>query len=598
MNPRERKMVIGLLAVLLIGGGGFAGYTFVYEPLSDTNDAIAKLEDEIYGTDGLSDRAEAMRKTAAQAAIVKRQSLPLDTNVAKTQYNLLLERLLQQAKIEHYTRPDARILEPRAPIVPDLGNKKFAFTRLIFRVEMKKTDIWQLSDFLYEFYQLDLLHQITDISITRENKPNEIRSGLDVKLTIEAIILDGAEAKLSIFPVLAGKPDSPILTSSGKAIAAIAGGRALPAVAAQPELARRVTAMSNSPVLATRPRDYSLLAARDIFYGLLPEKPPPGLTFAKIGPIKIKPDEKKIPDVKVSLSGEGAENARITVKSEGSMIPEGPLKFDPKTNTISFPPVNEGLTQYAHATVSLAAITDNGKEGKATFEVEFEKEIYKPKKDDISADIRLVLVSTTSDGSMTALIQDNASPFNYKITTNLKSEIIVDKLTLSQNDKRMWEWKKLETYKQPPGVLAISDDTSGTKRTLKVIAFENDSLIVQDLDPDGKADAKGAKGFRPPGGGFPGAKAPSGPSNPLPALVGNVPLAVPTAQAKILSDLTMRVIIGNLTKPPTVPVLYRWVNGKSLQTLDKSKLPPDEAARIYLSATENGSMGIPVSTAK
>ena len=32
-------------------------------------------------------------------------------------------------------------------------------------------------DFLYGYYQLDLLHQITDIQISRENKVTDARGG-------------------------------------------------------------------------------------------------------------------------------------------------------------------------------------------------------------------------------------------------------------------------------------------------------------------------------------------------------------------------------------------------------------------------------------
>ncbi|HEV3383169.1 MAG TPA: hypothetical protein VG097_00055, partial [Gemmata sp.] len=389
MTPRERNMVIGLLATILIGGGAFGGYTLVYTPLEEANASIQLLEEEIKGTSekpGLFDRVDAMRKSAAEAALVKRQSLPLNVDLAKNQYKLLLERLFQQARIETFQIPSATQLDTRPPLTPDLGNKKPAFTRLGFKVKLNKVDIWQLTDFLYEFYELDLLHQITEITITRENKPTEVRSGLEVQLSIEAIILDSAEPKLALFPVtLAGNNINklPELTSSGEAVAAIGGGRAVPAVAVHPELSRKVTALANAPVLATRPRDYSLLAQKDIFYGILPDRPPPGLMFAKIPDIQINMEDKKIPEVKVSVLGDGAENAKITAMASGSMIPEGPLQVDPNTNTISFPPVKEGLTSYAYVIVTVNAISDNGREGKAKFEVKFNRPPIVVKGDDL-----------------------------------------------------------------------------------------------------------------------------------------------------------------------------------------------------------------------
>jgi hypothetical protein len=606
MTPRERNMVIGLLAAILIGLGVFGGYTLVYSPLEDANASIKQLDEEIRGDGtvdkpGLFDKVDTMRKSATQAALVKRASLPPNIDLAKTQYKLLLERLLQQARIEQYQiPPNNTALDSRPPLTPELGNKKPAFTRLGFQVNMNKVDIWQVADFLYEFYQLDLLHQITDISITRENKPNEVRSGLEVKLKIEAIILDGAEQKPSLFPVSLDNK----LTSSGEAVAAIGGGRAVLAVAAHPELSRKVTAGTNLQVLAAKPRDYSLLALKDIFYGILPDKAPPALNIAKISDILVKPGD-KIPDVKVSLSGEGAENARIAAKCFGSMLPEGALEIDPDTNAIKFPAMNEDLSDYAFSTITVTAVSEFGKEAKSTFNLK----IIKPMgtvliKDDIASEIRLVMVGASSDGSMCALIQDNATPLKYKITSKATTGIEVVKWWLVKPAKHEW-WKDRD-YEHPPGILAISDEFSATKKTLKIIAIEHDSLIVMDLTkPEVKPDGNKwvGKGNRP-GGGAGGGAPPSppamksGPPNPLPAVAGNLALAVPASRAKLLAEIAMRFAVGNLGKSPPPPVLYRWVNGKSLKDLEQAKISPDEARKILQNVADVGDVGSPVSAAK
>lgn len=440
MTPRERNMAIGFLAAILLGGGAFGGYTFVYEPLSETNAAIKQLLDEVEGDGspekpGLKQRVEAMKNAAPQLLVAKRQSLPQNIDLAKDQYKLLLVRLFQQAKIGNYTLPDTREIQGRPPVTPELAPKKPAYTRLAFRVEIHKVDIWQLADFLNEFYQLDLLHQITDITITRQNKPTEMRNGLDVHLVIEAIILDGAETKLSMFPViLAGK-----LTSSGEAVAAIGGGGAVEAVASQPELGRRVTALSNTPVLAARHRDYSLLALQDMFYGVLPK---------------------------------------------------APTERDPSP----------------------------------------------PKKDDIASAIKLIIVSESSEGTSTAIVQDTASPFKYKITVNPKKRIEVVKFYLKLLKSRVWQ-RDLD-YEYPEGVLAFSDETSSTKRSFKVLAIEDNSLIVADLaKSDAKLDLKAA-------------------------------------------------------------TLYRWGNGKSLKDLDRAKIPADETRKILQRIAQDDLAQLPVLTAK
>jgi hypothetical protein len=640
MTPRERNMIIGILAVILLGGGAFAGYTFVLSPLQDTNALINKLHEDIDGDGspdkpGLENRATTMKKAGPLLAVARRQSLPPNIDLAKTQYELLIERLLQQSKIDKYTIPEAKTPESKAPVVPEIAPKKPAYTRLQFHIVMQKVDIWQLSDFLYAFYQIDLLHQITDLTITRQNKVTDMRNGLEVTLNIEAIILDGAEMRSSLFPVALLKlteesinalktenlPDfvisklnalknkqfpqedflrelrkilnvnemqqyqyvilknvSVIITPAGEAVAAIGGGRALQAVVAQPELMRKVTALANTRVLAARPRDYSLLALGDIFYGLLPaDSSPTGLTIAKISDVEIKQGD-KIPPVKVHLSGDGSDIATITATASGSMIPEGALKVDQETKTISFPTTKEDLTNYASATITVVASAETGKENKTSFKVSFERErITSVVKDDISSAIKLIMVSGGSDGVVTAIIYDSANPFRYKLTASAKNGIEVVKLYRLKAD----DWRK-DDYNHPTGVLAFSDESSATKRNFKVVAIEPNGLIVADIGkpeikPDAKPEQKGRG--RPPGGGGPGGGPPrGGPADPLAALAGNLATAAPA------------------------PVLYMWVTGMSLKDLDdkdkKAKIAPDEARKILQRIAQNGQVLIPVSTSK
>jgi hypothetical protein len=634
MTPRERNLVVGILALILFGGGAFGAYTFVFSPLEDTNAAIKQLQDEIDGTKdkpGLDSRVEAMRKAPPFVAVAKRQSLPPNIDLARTQYKLLLERILQQSKIYDYKIPNATTIIGKPPVTPELAAKKPAYTTLQFHLDIHKVDIWQLADFLYVFYELDLLHQITDLTITRQNKATEMRNHLDVTLTIEAIILDGAEQRSSLFPIALIKlteesiatlkkdnvPDlvisklnplkskqlpqedflkeaSRLLTQSelrqyqntvlrnvtyigtpsGGAVTAIGGGLAFETVAAQPELARKVTAISSTPVLATRHRDYSLLALSDIFYGILPvDKSPAGLTIAKIADMQVSPGE-KIPDVKVRLTGDGAETAKLTATCSGTMLPEGPLNVDPKTNTISFPAINEYASEYAYATISVLATSESGKEQKASFRITFTSDGTRIGKEDIAGAIKLIMVSGTSDGIVTAIIQDSANPFKYKITSSPKNGIGVIKFYRV----KAWAWGT-EDYNYPAGVLAFSDETSSTKRTFKVLAIEGNSLIVADYGKhDGKADARPeqrGRGGRGPGGG---AAPRVGPAEPLAVVAGNLATAIPA------------------------PTLYRWTTGMSLKDLDdkehKAKIPADEARKILQNIAAAEVVEIPVSSAK
>ena len=223
MTSRERTLAVLLVGLIALGGGGVLGYFLVYAPLEEKRAAAKKLEDEAADFDSKSAAVTAARQ---RIAAVKRQSLPPDLNQAKAQYKLLLEQLLRDAKLTDHKIPDMRILDSRAPATPELviaspgpatgtalpaaagapalgapkSQKKPAYTRLEFKVEVKKADIWQVVDFLRAFYSVDLLHQITFLNIVRDNKPTDARNGLDVHLTVEAIILDKADPRKTLLP--------------------------------------------------------------------------------------------------------------------------------------------------------------------------------------------------------------------------------------------------------------------------------------------------------------------------------------------------------------------------------------------------------------
>jgi hypothetical protein len=306
--------------------------------------------------------------------------------------------------------------------------------------------------------------------------------------------------------------------------------------------------------------------------------------------------------VKVSLSGEGSENATITAKASGSLLPEGPLAFDPKTNSISFPEINDGVSGYAYSTITVVAHSEStGKETKSTFTVKFHHDPAPPPppKDDIASAIRLVMITGSSDGVVSALIQDTATPMKYNVSLDVKAGIKVMKWYLLKPKKQ--EWRQDREYEQPLGILAISDDYSSTKKTLKVIAIENDALIVEDLSKaEAKGDPKGGKGGRP-GGGWPPPKVGppvKSPINPLAIVGGNFAAAVPISKASQLVEVALAFARGNLVKPAAPPVLYRWAIGKTLKELEQAKLTPEEARKILQNIADSGVVETPVSAAK
>lgn len=122
--------------------------------------------------------------------------------------------------------------------VPTLGKNKPVYTRLIYTLTAKG-ELAAVVDFMHRFYKVRLLHQIRNLTLRRPiqsggaNRSNE----LDVTMTVEALVLDNAEARKTLLPEKT------------------------------PEL---------PPLLAAEERNYAAIPGKDIFFGPPPPAARPG----------------------------------------------------------------------------------------------------------------------------------------------------------------------------------------------------------------------------------------------------------------------------------------------------------------------------------
>ena len=300
MTPRERTLVVIVLALLLFGGGGAAGYMLILSPLQQKQQAAQNLQKEV---DDLDTKVRGMQRATPQVAAVKRASLPPDLppdpRRPQSRPDLQLRcRGIQAAdaaplapgwyhRWPSHQRQGHR-QRPRSPITPEIAPKKPAYATITVNIEINKANFWQIIDFLYGYYQLDLLHQITTIRIAREGKLTDGRSGLKVSITSEAIALDGVPPRANL--ITAPMP-----------VAAVAGIPGLQAVSARPSM---VEQLIHSGALATQARDYAYIVRNDLYYG-----PMPPFVLGKIDNVVMKRDERPH-DVKLKLSGDGVKRRR------------------------------------------------------------------------------------------------------------------------------------------------------------------------------------------------------------------------------------------------------------------------------------------------
>ncbi len=533
MNSREQTLASVLAGLLVLGGGAALGYFFLYQPYEEARAAEDALGTEI---DDLTRKAAEMQKNAKNLAAARARTLPADEALSGREYTVALDRMIAAAGIKDHSI-NKKPVDNGARTVPQIAKDKPAYTRVAYELIFKKTDMWALKDFLKAYYEFGLMHQITALTIKKEDEPGakvQRRNDLTVTITTESLILDGAENRASLLPVPA-------------ALAALGGGVLHKALGTGPEIARTLRA-APTPESAP-PRDLSLMVLKDPFSGPLP--PPPPFKIAKIDDVKLKLDEKPKP-VKVALSGDGATGAKVSASVEGKLFPaDAKVKVDPKTNAIelpALPTMTEELAKLS-STVRVSATNTEGKTETISFKVsvadlpKVDEEPQAPKPtEDISGVILLVAVVQGSDGTAWARVSDNANRTRYDVNVKKgKSELEVVKEWFVGGRG----WRQDLDHEAPPSTMHISDKFSTTDRLLKVVAVEGNSLIVADLQPKGPPKSapkpptgKGARpGFGPP----PPPK--QGPGDPLAAFGGNVAVAV------------------------QLPKYYRWVVGQPLSAL-------------------------------
>lgn len=536
MNARERTLAVLLSGLIVVGVAAGAGYFLVYEPVQAKQREAGQLAAEI---GKLRDDQTKLKQAQARLAVAKRRSLPPDAAVSASEYNEMLLRLARRAGLTAYKvtpgTPDNR----GVPLLPGAA-KKPVYTKVVSVVDFSRADMWEVKDFLEGYYRLGLLHQITNIQITRKDgggAADRPRHDLTVRLTSEALVLDGAENRTTLLPV-------------PSAFAAVGGLAGYAGLTLSKEAGRGLAPVPLAPVLAAKGRDYSFLAVKDMFHGPLP--PPRPLSADKIPEVVVKLGDPVGP-VKVPLGGDFAYLGRISLTAAGpadaKLLPPDAIAVDPVERTVTVTPT-EGETGSEEVTV--VARSETGQEVKTSFKLTVQPPKAPPPKEDVSAFIVLVGVSTSSDGTASAVVRDNANNLKYEVEATPRG-VVVTKFWFPGKDKR-----EVKDRAKLPAELVIADDTSGTSRRFKVVAVDPTGLVVEDVAPAAAEKAPPPKAAKRPGNGE------------RPAAGSDAPVEPKAAD-------------------PASPPLLRWTVGKSLVGL--TPVPPDEARRILGRAAERGPVG-------
>lgn len=255
MNPRERAMAVLLIAVIILGGGGFLGYQFVYVPWTAKTRQLANLQKDYKAK---VERRDDIVREKGKLARWQMLSLPADPEVASREYEKYLNELLTHHHIVNGSEITPTNKQDQGnKTVPTTSDKQPIYNRLTFQVHAYAT-MNNLVGMLHDFYNTGLMQQIKSLTIQRQLTPTrDVRPDeLEVKMTVEALIVTGADKRSYLTPNFDRK-----LMAADVMVSLFKGPSPLVLWAsASPGL-------SSPGLLADPPRNYEVLAKKNIFLG-------------------------------------------------------------------------------------------------------------------------------------------------------------------------------------------------------------------------------------------------------------------------------------------------------------------------------------------
>jgi hypothetical protein len=273
MNPREKTLLIALVAIVGLGGSGYGLKRLFWDPLQEYNGAIASLNSD---NDKLADQLKTFFDDRKKLTFARMKSLPSQQDEAAAEYTAYLQPLLMNCGlvVDDFAHAPAQKVKVVAPIptVKEVGHLVIPFT-----VSMRG-DLSQIVKALAEMQKMPYEHRIKMLTIDRIDlsSKKDAKALLNVRMTVEAMIVGGTTNKPGLLPGV----DPRYLVYDGVA------GRAGIGPAGWGILASAVSVQQSVPVVEGR--DYARIADKNIFVGAIPLPPPPKKTAEVV--------EKKTPE--------------------------------------------------------------------------------------------------------------------------------------------------------------------------------------------------------------------------------------------------------------------------------------------------------------
>jgi hypothetical protein len=258
MTTRERSLALGVVTAAVLGGMAFLYYKTFVAPLQDLDASMVTLQQDV---ENKEERVERINRAKGRLERWRQLSLPSQLDFSQREYEIYLSGLLQDSGF-----PPTRQIMPKTPEKSSqvIAGKGPIYLRLPFTIQAKAT-LASLVDMLERFYRTPLLHQVKRLSIGRPSTlGTQAQSGeLDIHLTVEALIVAGAENRQELLPGV---------TKRLAALDILAALQGAPTGLGLAIWATGPTGPLGPRVLAQPPRQYATIAKKNIFLGAI-ERP-------------------------------------------------------------------------------------------------------------------------------------------------------------------------------------------------------------------------------------------------------------------------------------------------------------------------------------
>lgn len=206
MKKREKTMALVLIGLMTIVLGGLLYFQYYSSQMRSLGNRLRALDDDAFKADkDLLDLTKSMPRLDQ----AKKLSLPADIVFSKREYSLLLEKLFRESEFSA-AAPPTIILKQTELRAATPAAKRPPYTKLTYEVRANG-ELQSLVEFFEKFYRTPLLHHIRSLTITRPmtSTKSQEKDSLDILMTIEALILDGAEKRKTLIATDLKEADLP-----------------------------------------------------------------------------------------------------------------------------------------------------------------------------------------------------------------------------------------------------------------------------------------------------------------------------------------------------------------------------------------------------